>query len=98
MVIGAVIIKHKLCLSDEETIQQIQENPYLSRVNYFVRLATIMMAGWCGPFFQHSDDASSGSNGTKAEKTVSQTASSTPAKAELTNRGKSISRWSLAPS
>ncbi len=29
LVIGAVIIKHKLCLSDEETIAQIRENPYL---------------------------------------------------------------------
>lgn len=29
LAIGAVIIKHKLCLSDEETVQQIQENPYL---------------------------------------------------------------------
>mgnify|MGYP002635692576 CR=1 FL=1 len=29
LVIGAVIIKHKLCLSDEETIEQIRENPYL---------------------------------------------------------------------
>lgn len=29
LVIGAVIIKHKLCLSDEETVRQIQENPYL---------------------------------------------------------------------
>lgn len=29
MVIGAVIIKHKLGLSDEETVRQIQENPYL---------------------------------------------------------------------
>ncbi len=27
--IGAVIIKHKLSLSDEETVRQIQENPYL---------------------------------------------------------------------
>jgi len=35
LVIGAVIIKHKLCLSDEETVQQIQENPYLQ---YFVGL------------------------------------------------------------
>jgi len=26
-VIGAVIIRHKLCLSDEETIGQIRENP-----------------------------------------------------------------------
>jgi len=33
LVIGAVIIKHKLTLSDEETLQQIQENPYLQ---YFV--------------------------------------------------------------
>jgi len=33
LVIGAVIIKHKLCLSDEETVLQIQENPYLQ---YFV--------------------------------------------------------------
>ena len=29
LVIGAVIIKHKLGLSDEETVRQIQENPYL---------------------------------------------------------------------
>ena len=36
LVIGAVIIKHKLCLSDVETVQQIQENPYLQ---YFVGLA-----------------------------------------------------------
>jgi len=35
LVIGAVIIKHKLCLSDEETVDQIQENPYLQ---YFVGL------------------------------------------------------------
>jgi len=34
-VIGAVIIKHKLCLSDVETVLQIQENPYLQ---YFVGL------------------------------------------------------------
>ncbi len=36
LVISAVIIKHKLCLSDEETVQQIQENPYLQ---YFCGLA-----------------------------------------------------------
>jgi hypothetical protein len=35
LVIGAVIIKHKLCLSDVEAVQQIQENPYLQ---YFVGL------------------------------------------------------------
>ena len=33
LVIGAVIIKHKLCLSDQETVDQIMENPYLQ---YFV--------------------------------------------------------------
>lgn len=37
LAIGAVIIKHKLCLSDEETIDQIRENPYLQ---YFVGLST----------------------------------------------------------
>ena len=36
LVIGAVIIKHKLNLSDEETVLQIQENPYLQ---YFVGLS-----------------------------------------------------------
>ena len=36
LVIGAVIIKHKLCLSDVETVLQIQENPYLQ---YFVGLS-----------------------------------------------------------
>ena len=35
LVIGAVIIKHKLCLSDRETVAQIQENPYLQ---YFLGL------------------------------------------------------------
>ncbi|MCK5831697.1 MAG: transposase [Methylococcales bacterium] len=29
LVIGAVIIKRKLSLSDKETVQQIQENPYM---------------------------------------------------------------------
>ena len=28
-IIGAIIVKHKLNLSDEETVSQIQENPYL---------------------------------------------------------------------
>lgn len=40
LVIGAVIIKHKLCLSDEETVAQIQENPYLQ---YFVGLSGYQM-------------------------------------------------------
>ena len=38
LVVGAVIIKHKLCLSDEETIEQIRENPYLQ---YFVGLTNL---------------------------------------------------------
>ena len=29
LVVGAMIVKHKLSLSDEETIQMIQENPYM---------------------------------------------------------------------
>ena len=41
LVIGAVIIKHKLCLSDRETVAQIQENPYLQ---YFVGLPGYQMA------------------------------------------------------
>jgi hypothetical protein len=40
LVIGAVIIKHKLCLSDEETVCQIHENPYLQ---YFVGLPGYQM-------------------------------------------------------
>ncbi len=35
IVIGAVIIKHKLSISDEETVAQIRENPYLQ---YFIGL------------------------------------------------------------
>ena len=35
VVIGALIIKHKLVLSDRETVGQIQENPYLQ---YFIGL------------------------------------------------------------
>jgi hypothetical protein len=37
LVIGSVIIKHKLNMSDEETVLQIQENPYLQ---YFVGLSS----------------------------------------------------------
>jgi len=40
LVIGAVIIKHKLCLSDREAVAQIQENPYLQ---YFVGLPGYQM-------------------------------------------------------
>lgn len=40
LVIGAVIIKHKLKLSDRETVLQIQENPYLQ---YFVGLTSYQM-------------------------------------------------------
>ena len=46
LVIGAVIIKHKLCLSDVETVQQIQENPYLQ---YFVGLAGYQQAAPFAP-------------------------------------------------
>jgi len=35
IVIGAVIIKHKLSISDEETVEQIRENLYLQ---YFIGL------------------------------------------------------------
>jgi len=35
LIIGAVIIKHKLNLSDEETVMQIQENPYLQYFSGF---------------------------------------------------------------
>ena len=35
MIIGALIVKHQLHISDEETIEQIKENPYLQ---YFVGL------------------------------------------------------------
>ena len=41
LVIGAVIIKHKLCLSDRETVAQIQGNPYLQ---YFVGLPGYQLA------------------------------------------------------
>jgi len=37
LVIGAVMIKHKLSLSERETVQQIQENPYMQ---YFVGLVS----------------------------------------------------------
>ncbi|MCK5355531.1 MAG: IS5 family transposase, partial [Methyloprofundus sp.] len=40
LVIGAVIIKHKLSLSDVETVCQIQENPYMQ---YFVGLVSYQM-------------------------------------------------------
>ena len=29
MIIGALIVKHKKCLSDIDTIQEIRENPYM---------------------------------------------------------------------
>jgi len=35
IVIGAMIIKHKLSISDQETVEQIQKNPYLQ---YFMGL------------------------------------------------------------
>ena len=39
VVIGALIIKHKLVLSDRETVGQIQENPYMQ---YFIGLESYM--------------------------------------------------------
>ena len=35
VVIGALIVKHEKCLSDEETVEEIRENPYLQ---YFLGL------------------------------------------------------------
>lgn len=46
LVIGAVIIKHKLCLSDEETIEQIRENPYLQ---YFVGFSEFQLGAAFAP-------------------------------------------------
>ena len=46
LVIGAVIIKHKLVLSDRETVSQIQENPYLQ---YFVGLPGYQMVAPFAP-------------------------------------------------
>ena len=46
LAIGAVIIKHKLCLSDRETVAQIQENPYLQ---YFVGLRGYQMTAPFAP-------------------------------------------------
>ena len=46
LVIGAVLIKHKLCLSDRETVAQIQENPYLQ---YFVGLPGYQQAAPFAP-------------------------------------------------
>ena len=46
LVIGAVIIKHKLCVSDRETVAQIQENPYLQ---YFVGLSGYQQAAPFAP-------------------------------------------------
>jgi transposase, IS5 family len=40
LMIAAVIIKHKLCLSDEETVAQLQENPYLQYFAGFTSFTT----------------------------------------------------------
>ena len=32
MILGAMLIKHKLCLSDIETIELIRENPYMQNM------------------------------------------------------------------
>ena len=43
-----MILKHKLCLSDEEVVAQIRENPYLQ---YFVGLAGYQMKAPFAPSF-----------------------------------------------
>lgn len=48
MVIGALIIKHRLTLSDRETIEMIRENMYLQ---YFVSLSSFTTA----PIFHHTE-------------------------------------------
>jgi len=46
IVIGAVIIKHKLSISDEETVEQIRENSYLQ---YFIGLKGFQAAAPFAP-------------------------------------------------
>jgi transposase, IS5 family len=46
LVIGAVIIKHKLSVSDDEAIEQIRENPYLQ---YFIGLKGFQSAAPFAP-------------------------------------------------
>lgn len=48
MVIGSLIIKHKLTLSDRETIEMIRENMYMQ---YFVGLSSFTT----GPIFHHTE-------------------------------------------
>jgi hypothetical protein len=48
MVIGALIIKHRLTLSDRETIEMIKENMYMQ---YFVGLSSFTI----NPIFHHTD-------------------------------------------
>lgn len=48
MVIGALIIKHRLTLSDRETIEMIRENMYMQ---YFVGLSSFTTA----PIFHHTE-------------------------------------------
>lgn len=47
MIIGASIIKHKLCLSDEETVEIIQDNPYMLYLCGFTEFTD-------KPIFDHS--------------------------------------------
>ncbi len=47
MIVGALIVKHQMCLSDEETIEMIRENPYMQ---YFVGLTDFTTA----PIFDSS--------------------------------------------
>ena len=60
LVIGAVIIKHKLNLSDEETVLQIQENPYLQ---YFVGLSRYQEESAFAPSLFVENTSSDGQRG-----------------------------------
>jgi IS5 family transposase len=92
LVIGAVIIKHKLCLSDEETVLQIQENPYLQYFcglpdftkeppfapSLFVEIRKRMDQGMFESFHEAILDA------VQTERVKSQAAKHSPAKASTT--------------
>ena len=49
MALGALIIKEKLRISDEETVEQIRENPYLQ---YFIGLTSYTLNGLEVNFFR----------------------------------------------
>jgi len=51
LMIGAIIIKHKLNLSDEETVLQIQENAYLQYFCDFETSIDVNRPGFIGGIF-----------------------------------------------